>query len=284
MRNKLTAMFVALALFSGSAVNAEPEFLAYVDPDLSRFIDAPTSLDKKASDVKSNLHYKIMSQASKIEFRVDSPIGVISASFEDFDGNFLISRKDSHKKPATIKVNTGSLATDNSIVKSMLRGEAFFDVEIFPSILFNGNSFEWINEKDAVLKGDMTIKNVTRQVAFYVKVIDTGGTNFGSDRITMKATANIKRSDFEIFSLLPVVSDNVSLFVSINASKHGIDTNKSTNTAKYRLNKKVESDTLNLASVREEKQLDMQKKDSLRSRSVFGACSGKSARFKSTCR
>ena len=283
MQNRLKVMFVELTLFGGSAANSEPEFLAYVDPDLNRFIDAPRALDKKVDDEKNNHHYKIRSQASKLEFRVDSPIGVISASFEDFDGNFLILDKDSDKKPATIKVNTDSLVTDNSLVKNMLRGEEFFDVDNFPSILFSGNSFEWINQTHAVLKGDMTIKNVTRPVAFYIEVIDTGEKSPGSDSITMKATANIKRSDFEIFSLLPVVSDNVNLFVSIGASKRGIGINKSSNTAIYGFNK-VLPENLELASIREEKQLDMQNKSALRNRLNSGACSGKSARFKSTCR
>ena len=283
MQKRLKVMFVALTLLGGSAANAEPEFLAYVDPDLHRYIDAPRALDKKVDDEKNNHHYKIRSQASKLEFRVDSPIGVISVSFEDFGGNFLILGKDSDKKPASIKVNTDSLVTDNSLVKSMLRGEEFFDVDNFPSILFSGNSIEWINQTHAVLKGNMTIKNVTRPVAFYIEVVDTGENNPGSDNITMKATANIKRSDFEIFSLLPVVSDNVSLLVSIDASKHGIGINKSSSTATYGFNKTVQ-ENLELASMREDKQLKIQNKASLRNRLNSGACSGNSARFKSICR
>ena len=153
----------------------------------------------------------------------------------------------------------------------------------FPSILFSGNSFEWVNQTHAVLKGDMTIKNVTRPVAFYIEVVDVDENSPGSDSVSMKATANIKRSDFEIFSLLPVVSDNVNLFISIDASKNGMGIKERSNVPIYSLNKAV-SDTLELASIREEKQRKIKQKTSLRQRLNSGSCSGNSARFKSICR
>ena len=283
MQKKLTVVFTAIAILSSSVVSAEPEMLAYVDPDLNRFIDAPATLEKQSDDRKNRHHYKIQPQTSKIEFRVDSPIGVISASFEDFGGNFLILGTEAQKNPATIKVNTHSLVTNSSLIKSMLRGEEFFDVENFPSMRFHGDSFEWINKTQAVLKGDMTIKNVTRPVAFYIEVVDADENNLRSDSITMKASANIKRSDFEIFSLLPVVSDDVSLVVKIDALKNGIAENTNSHIAINRLNKAA-LDTLEIATMRKEKQQQVKKNTASINRSQSGPCSGKTARFLSTCR
>ena len=59
----------------------------------------------------------------------------------------------------------------------------------------------------------MTIKNVTREVAFYVELTQSG------DRVTMKASTTIKRSEFGIYSLLYFVSDNVNLYMNIEARK-----------------------------------------------------------------
>ena len=99
----------------------------------------------------------------------------------------------------------------------LLKSEDFFDVENFPSMRFVGSSFEWYHDKRAVLKGYMTIKNVTRQVAFYIELVDVDANNKFSDRLTVTASTTIKRSEFGIDTLLPAVSDNVNLYMSIDA-------------------------------------------------------------------
>ena len=92
-------------------------------------------------------------------------------------------------------------------------------MENFPSIRFVGSSFEWYSETHAVLKGEMTIQNVTRQVAFYVELVDADVENKYSERITVKATTTIRRSEFGLYTLLSVVSDDVNLSMSIDAIK-----------------------------------------------------------------
>ena len=62
MQKKLTLIFAAIAIISSCVVSAEPEMLAYVDPDLNRFIDAPTTLKKQSEDSKNRHHYKIQPQ------------------------------------------------------------------------------------------------------------------------------------------------------------------------------------------------------------------------------
>ena len=161
--------------------------------------------------------YRIRPETSKMEFRVDSPIGDIWASFKDFEGHFLIFGSGPRQKLASININADSLDADAGFIGMMLKSERFFDVENFPSMHFVGSSMEWYRENRAVLKGEMTIKGVTRQVAFYVEVVEPKPAS--SDRITMTASTTIKRSQFGIDSLLPAVSDNVNLFMSIDAAR-----------------------------------------------------------------
>lgn len=161
--------------------------------------------------------YQILPTSSTMEFRVDSPIGDIWASFEDFEGHFLMLKRDSHNALATIDINASSLDADGGFIGMMLKGENFFDVENFPSMRFVGSSFEWLQDRRGVLKGYMTIKNVTRQVAFYVELVGSDENDRFSDRLTVTASTTIKRSEFGIRTLLPVVSDNVNLFMSIDA-------------------------------------------------------------------
>lgn len=225
MLNKLTKLLAVLTIISSGTANADLDMASYeyyeayanYETDELNRQQEPAA---ESVDIVLNKHiYEIQPETSKIEFRVDSPIGEICASFQDFKGSFTMLNTGAHRKPVFIDINTESLNTDGGFIAMMLRGESFFDVENFPSMHFVGSSFEWFDDRHAILKGDMTIKNVTRQVAFYVELVNANVENKDSERITMKAKANIKRSEFDIHTMLPVVGDNVSLYVSINAMK-----------------------------------------------------------------
>ncbi len=225
MINKLTTLLAVLTIISSGTANADLDiasyeyYEAYANNEVVE-LNKQQEPAVESMDVVLNKHiYEIQPEVSKIEFRVDSPIGEICASFQDFKGSFTMVNTGTHKKQAFIDVNTESLNTDGGLIGMMLRSESFFDVENFPSMHFVGSGFEWFDDRHAILKGEMTIKNVTRQVAFYVELDNAKVDNKNSEHIIMSAKANIKRSEFDIYTMLPVVSDNVSLHVSINAIK-----------------------------------------------------------------
>ena len=151
--------------------------------------------------------------------RKDSPVGAVRGSFQDFEGSFVMADSDAHNQSAVVDINTGSLEVDASFIRAMLKSEIFFDVEKFPSMRFVGSSCEWFNDTQAVLKGYLTIHDVTQPVAFYVDLINVTNENNYSDRITLKASTTIKRSEFGIHAMTPTVSDNVNLFMNIDALK-----------------------------------------------------------------
>jgi polyisoprenoid-binding protein YceI len=162
--------------------------------------------------------YEIQAETLKMEFRVDSPIGDVWASFQDFEGRFLMFNSGRDHTLASIDINAESLDADGGLIGAMLKSERFFDVENFPSMYFVGSGFEWYSARRAVLKGHMTIKNITKEVAFFVELVDDDVDTY-SDRVTVMASTTIRRSSFGIDSLLPAVSDNVNLFMSIDARK-----------------------------------------------------------------
>lgn len=213
MFNKMKTLFAVLIIIICGAANADYEVVV-------NGVDQQHAM--QAMDMALNGHvYEIQPETSKMEFRVDSPIGDVWASFHDFEGRFLMLRGGYDHAPASIDINAGSLDTDGGLIGAMLKSESFFDVENFPSMHFVGSSFKWYSVRRAVLKGYMTIKNITRQVAFFVELVDAD-VDFAdrySDRITVTASTTIRRSEFGIDSLLPAVSDNVNLFMSIDARK-----------------------------------------------------------------
>jgi len=213
MFNKLRTLFVVLIIIICGAANADYEGVV-------NGVDEQHAMQAMDMTLNGNV-YEIQPETSKMEFRVDSPIGDVWASFEDFEGHFLMMYAGRDHALASIDINAESLDTDGGLIGVMLKSESFFDVENFPSMHFVGSSFDWYSPRRAVLKGHMTIKNTSRQVAFYVELVNTDvDIDDGySDRITVTASTTIRRSAFGIDGLLPAVSDNVNLFMSIDALK-----------------------------------------------------------------
>ena len=170
--------------------------------------------------------YEIQQDSSSISFHVDSPIGEIWVKFDDFSGRFVMPRRNLNTRHAIVDINADSLNSETGFVGTLLKSDSFFDVENFPSIRFVGSNLEWYGESRAVLKGVMTIQDVSRPVAFYIELEDAAIDGADDGSITVTASTTIKRSAFGIYTLLPLVSDNVDLYVSIDANR--IDTNLDT--------------------------------------------------------
>ncbi len=175
----------------------------------------------------SNNRHKIQLETSKIELHINTPVGKTKVCFEKFDGYFTTLRVGKHSENGSINIKTDSLAGDRTLICMMLRGEKFFDVENFPSISFVGSSFEKVNDNQAILIGDMTIKNVTRKIIFYVE-LDGSGNNaleYDSSRYTaLKASARIRCSDFDLVRLESIISDTMSLYIKIDVLKDDTST------------------------------------------------------------
>lgn len=211
---KLRTLSLSLTMIVSAAANADAKKDGVSEPGAEH---GPQVIGM-VSAAKSP-SYEILQNTSKIEFRVDSPVGEVRMSFQDFKGSFAMFDSGIHDSTTVVDINADSLDTDAGFIGVLLKGESFFDVENFPSMRFVGSSFEWFNNTHAVLKGEMTIQDVTRPVAFYVELVDANYEEKFSDRITVKASTTIKRSKFGMYTLLPVVSDDVNLYLSIDAIK-----------------------------------------------------------------
>lgn len=206
---KMRALSLLLTIVANTAVNADTPNIQLSNKDERNVTNMVLVLKKHL--------YEIQQDTSTLEFRVDSPVGEVWGSFQDFGGSFIMANSGAHNQSAVVDINAGSLDADASFIRAILISEIFFDVEKFPSMRFVSSSFEWFNNTQAVLKGYLTIHGVTQPVAFYVELVDATEENNFSERITVKASTTIKRSEFGLYSLLPAVGDKVNLFMHIDA-------------------------------------------------------------------
>jgi len=160
--------------------------------------------------------YRIKPGSSKMGLCINSALGKVEANFQVFQGGLALN-EFMQSGTSLIKVDVESLETDSGLIEAMLKGESFLDSEQFPEIIFVSTGIEWIEDKKGVLKGNLTLRGITKAVAFYVDLIKSEA---GEGFVTVKATTTIQRSEFGMYTLPSMVDDRVSLCMTIDAYRY----------------------------------------------------------------
>jgi polyisoprenoid-binding protein YceI len=165
--------------------------------------------------------YRVQTATSQIRFCVDSKIQNVEGSFKEIKGGIALHQQQANSDQAVIVIKTDSLETDSTMVKKVIKSPTFFDVENHPEILFVSTGVEWRSPTRAVLKGNLTLRGVTKPVVFNVELQGVKGKPSGNgDDILVTATTSIRRSDFGMDGLPGMVNDSVKLRMSVKAKKY----------------------------------------------------------------
>jgi polyisoprenoid-binding protein YceI len=149
-------------------------------------------------------------------------VSKVRGSFANFSGAIVIADDGTPSVRAEIAVD--SVNTGNAQRDAHLKSTDFFDVDKFPVATFTSGSVE-SNGDNYVLRGDLTIKGVTKPVALD---LDFYGVNPGmghGEVAGFEASVVLNRKDFGIDIDLPletggaVVGDKVTVTLEIEAVK-----------------------------------------------------------------
>lgn len=144
-------------------------------------------------------NWKVDPVHSSVEFKVSHMVvGKVEGKFTDFDGTIDFDGKDLVGGTVTFTVQVNSVNTGNDKRDGHLRSPDFFDVEKYPTMTFTskkvipgeGNSFKLI--------GDLSMKDVTKEVTFDCEFNGTMSDSQGNQRAGFSATTTINRQDYNI--------------------------------------------------------------------------------------
>ncbi len=161
--------------------------------------------------------YRIKPNSSRMGFCVESSLGVVKGDFQKFNGGLTLEGNDSQ---SMVKINVSSLDTNIPFIEQLLKSESFLYVDKHPDLVFVSTSFEWIDDKKAILKGKLKMRGVTKPVAFYVDITEVDGDLGDSDTIIVKATTTVHRTEFGMTSLSNMVEEKINLCMSIEAERY----------------------------------------------------------------
>lgn len=119
-----------------------------------------------------------------------------------------------------VSIDATSVSTGYAVFDQHLRGEDFFDVARFPAITFKSDDLHFVGDALSEVRGVLTIKGIAKPVTLSVQSFHCMPHPMRKkDACGANATAQIKRSDFNMGKHVPHVSDEVTLAIPIEAVK-----------------------------------------------------------------
>lgn len=95
-----------------------------------------------------------------------------------------------------VEIDAATIDTENGDRDNHLRSGDFFDVENYPHIVFESTSFRSEGDGEYELTGNLTIRDVTREVTFEVEYEGSGKDPWGNIRHGFSGEGSIDREDF----------------------------------------------------------------------------------------
>lgn len=139
--------------------------------------------------------------------------------FSEFDGTVTI--EDGKLTAAKVEIQVKSIDTANRRRDDHLRSADFFDAENHPVMTFESTRVE-----ENRIVGNLTIRGVTREVAFEHTFLGPVTDPWGNVRYGLNATATINRTDFgltwnQVVESGMLVGEQVAITVSLEIIYEG---------------------------------------------------------------
>ena len=167
------------------------------------------TLDKAHSEIMFNVQHLVISE--------------VGGKFKDFDGVVKSEQENFDGSAVEFRAMVHSISTENEQRDSHLKSDDFFNAETYPELSFKGELRK--NGKDYVLKGQMTIRDITKPIEFNVKYNGIITDPWGNTKAGFKITGTIDRFDYGLkWNTLmeaggAVVSSEVNIVCNIELQK-----------------------------------------------------------------
>ena len=134
---------------------------------------------------------------SKIQFKVKHlMISNVLGSFKEFEGKASMVENDLSSTAVSFSINTASIDTEAADRDAHLKSPDFFDVENYPKIDFEGKGMTQKDEDNYELKGNLTIKGISKPVVLSVEFGGLMTDPWGNKKAGFSVTGEINRKDW----------------------------------------------------------------------------------------
>jgi len=163
---------------------------------------------------------------SEIQFKVKHlVISTVTGSFKTFEGTVETDGEDLTTANINFSADIASIDTNQAQRDEHLRSAEFFDAANHPKMTFTSSSLEKTGDDTYKLKGDLTMKGVTKPVVLDAEYGGAMTDFYGQNKAGFEITGKINRKDFGLtWSATTeaggvVVGDEIKLAINIQLIK-----------------------------------------------------------------
>jgi polyisoprenoid-binding protein YceI len=148
-------------------------------------------------------------------------VSKVRGRFTQFSGEF-VTAENPLQSSVTATIDLTSIQTGNEQRDQHIRSADFFEVDKYKTMTYRSTGLRAAGDH-YVLDGELTLKDVTKEVPLNLELNGFGPDPFGGTRAGFTATGEINRRDFGVNFSAPmetggvVVSDKIALQLEIEA-------------------------------------------------------------------
>jgi len=152
-------------------------------------------------------------------------ISNVSGDFSNFDATMTSETEDFTDASVSFEAEVNSVSTNQEQRDAHLLSDDFFNAEKFPKITFKSTGIQKKSGDEYVLHGDLTIRDVTKNIALNVEYNGQTVDSYGQHKCGFELTGKISRKEFGLkWNAVTeaggvVVSDDVRLFLNVQMIK-----------------------------------------------------------------
>ncbi len=161
--------------------------------------------------------YKIDPLHSSVGFTIRHFFTKVPGQFTKFSGSIVVDRDHLENSTAEATIEAASIDTRVENRDKDLRSDHFFDVAHFPSITFKSKSWKATGADSFDITGDLTIRNVTKEVVLKTKLLGFGPGAKGAQLSGWEASTTLLRNDFGITRFARILGEEVSVTITVEA-------------------------------------------------------------------
>ncbi len=168
------------------------------------------------------MSWKIDTAHSEINFTVrHMMISNVRGRFERFEGTVEFDEQNPTNSSVEVKIEAASINTREPQRDAHLRSPDFLDAEKYPYLIFKSKKIEVIDSNHGRIIGDLTIRDVTKEVTLEVEYNGTVKSPFGNISAGFSASTTLNRKDWGLQWNVPLetggwlVGENVHVQIEI---------------------------------------------------------------------
>lgn len=152
-------------------------------------------------------------------------VTTVRGAFNEVTGHLHVDTEHPENSWAKVVMKTASVDTRVQQRDEHLRSADFFDAEKWPEITFVSTHIEEVDDRAFGVTGDLTIRDVTRQVMIPLALLGVETGAYGELRAGFEGSRRLNRRDFGLVWNTPLdsggvlVSEKITLEFEISAVK-----------------------------------------------------------------